>query len=47
MEALAIEAKKQGGMVTMFLDSDAIERATFKGCPGTYLDQQPTFLPIG
>lgn len=44
LEALAIEAKKQGGLVTIFLDSDAIERATYKDVPEQYLDQQPTFL---
>jgi leucyl aminopeptidase (aminopeptidase T) len=44
MEALAIAAKKQGGMVTMFMDSDAVERATFKDVPEQYLDLQPTFF---
>ena len=44
MEALTIEAKKQGGMVTMFLDSDAVERATFKDVPEHYLDLQPTYF---
>jgi aminopeptidase len=44
MEALAIEAKKQGGMVTMFIDSDAVERATFKDVPEQYLELQPTYF---
>lgn len=44
MEALTIEAKKQGGMVTMFLDSDAVERATYKDVPEQYLDLQPTYF---
>lgn len=43
-EALAIEAKKQGGLVTVFYDSDAIERATFKDVPEQYLDLPPTFF---
>lgn len=43
-EALAIEAKKQGGLVTVFYDSDAIERATFKEVPEQYLDEPPAFF---
>jgi len=44
MEALAIEARKQGGMVNMFLDSDKLERATFTEVPEQYLDEQPTYF---
>lgn len=44
MEALAIEAKKQGGLVTMFLDTDAVERATYKDVPEKYLELPPTYF---
>jgi len=44
MEALTIEAKKQGGLVTMFLDSDAVERATYHDVPEKYLELQPTYF---
>jgi leucyl aminopeptidase (aminopeptidase T) len=44
MEALAIEARKQGGIVQMFFDSDKYERAVFTEVPDKYLDQQPTYL---
>ncbi len=44
MEALAIEAAKAGGLVTMFLDSDRLERAIFTEVPENYLDQPPTFF---
>jgi aminopeptidase len=44
MEALAIEARKQGGMVTMFLDSDKFERATFTEVPDKYLELEPTYI---
>ena len=44
MEALAIEARKQGAQVTMFYDSDKYERAVFTQVPEKYLDQQPTYI---
>jgi aminopeptidase len=44
MEALAIEAAKAGGLVTMFLDSDKYERAFYTEVPEKYLEQQPTFF---
>ena len=44
MEALAIEAAKQGGMVTMFLDSDKFERALYTEVPEQYLEQPPTYF---
>jgi len=44
MESLAIEARKQGGQVQMFLDTDKLERATYTEVPVQYLDQQPTFF---
>jgi aminopeptidase len=44
MEALAIEARKQGGLVTMFYDSDKVQRSLFTEVPEKYLDQQPTYF---
>jgi aminopeptidase len=44
MEALAIEAAKAGGLVTMFLDSDKYERALYTEVPEKYLEQQPTYF---
>jgi aminopeptidase len=44
MEALAIEAAKAGGLVTMFLDSDKYERAFYTEVPEKYLEQQPTYF---
>lgn len=44
MEALTIEARKSGGMVTMFLDSDKCERALYTEVPEQYLEQRPTFF---
>jgi leucyl aminopeptidase (aminopeptidase T) len=44
MEDLAIESAKAGGMVTMFLDSDRLERAIYTEVPEQYLEQQPTFI---
>jgi leucyl aminopeptidase (aminopeptidase T) len=44
MEALAIETAKQGGMVTMFLDSDKYERALYTEVPEQYLEQPPTYF---
>jgi aminopeptidase len=44
MEALSIEAAKAGGMVTMFLDTDRVERAFFTEVPEQYLDQQPQYF---
>jgi leucyl aminopeptidase (aminopeptidase T) len=44
MEALAIEAAKRGGMVTMFLDSDKVERAFYTKVPEQYLEQPPTYF---
>ena len=44
MEDLAIESAKAGGLVTMFLDSDKLERAIYTEVPEHYLEQQPTFF---
>ena len=44
MEALAIAVAKQGGLVTMFLDSDKYERALYTEVPEQYLEQPPTFF---
>ena len=44
MEALAIETAKQGGMVTMFLDSDKFERAFYTEVPEQYLEQPPSYF---
>ena len=44
MEALAIEARKQGGMVSMIFDTDKYERAVYTEVPDKYLDQPETYL---
>src|SRR5258706_522192 len=44
MEELAIEAQKAGGLVTMFLDSDRVQRALFKEVPEQYLAQNRIYL---
>lgn len=44
MEALTVEAMKQGGMATMFLDSDKVERAFYTEVPEQYLEQVPTYF---
>ena len=44
MEALAIEAREQGGMVQMFLDSDKYERAVYTEVPDQYLAQEPAYF---
>ena len=44
MEDLSIESAKAGGLVTMFLDSDKLERAIYTEVPEQYLEQQPTYF---
>jgi len=44
MEAVAIEAQKAGGMVTMFLTTDRVVRSFNADVPEKYLDQAPRFL---
>jgi leucyl aminopeptidase (aminopeptidase T) len=44
MEDLAIEAAKAGGMVTMWLDSDKLQRAIYTQVPEKYLEQQPAHI---
>lgn len=44
MEALAIEAQKAGGMVTMFLGSDKVIRSFNADVPEKYLEQEPRFF---
>jgi len=44
MEDLAIESAKAGGLVTMFLDSDKLERAIYTEVPEQYLEQQPDYF---
>jgi len=44
MEALAIEAQKAGGMVTMFLESDLVMRSYNVDVPEKYLEQKPIFF---
>src|SRR6266704_4291798 len=41
MEALAIEAQKAGGMVTMFLSSDSVVRSLNVEVPERFLSQEP------
>ncbi len=43
MEALAIEAQKAGGMVTIFLNSDRVIRSFNMDVPDQYLEQEPRF----
>ena len=44
MEALAIEAQKAGGMVTIFLSSDSVVRSLNVEVPGQFLSQEPRFF---
>lgn len=44
MEAIAIEAQKAGGMVTMFLNSDRVMRSQNVDVPEKYLEQKPVFF---
>jgi aminopeptidase len=44
MEALAIEAMKAGGMVTLFLGSDKVTRYFNADVPDPYLQQEPRFF---
>lgn len=44
MEDLAIGAAKAGGLVTMFLDSDRLERAIYSEVPERYLEMPPKFF---
>ncbi|MDQ6932695.1 MAG: aminopeptidase [Candidatus Eremiobacteraeota bacterium] len=44
MESLAIEAQNAGGIVTMFLDSDAVLRSRNMNVPEKYLSTEPRFL---
>lgn len=44
MEALAIEAQKAGGLVTMFLASDRVIRSRYMDVPENYLAQEPRYL---
>src|SRR2546425_914930 len=44
MEALAIEAQKAGGMVTMFLSSDSVVRSLNVEVPERFLSQEPRFF---
>jgi aminopeptidase len=43
MEAIAIEAQKAGGMVTMFLNSDKVTRSFNADVPDKYLEQEPRY----
>src|SRR5439155_1515084 len=44
MEALAIEAQKAGGMVTIFLSSDSVVRSLDVDVPEQFLSQEPRFF---
>lgn len=44
MEAVAVEAQLQGGMVTLFLDSDRVTRSFYKNVPEAYLEQEPQHI---
>lgn len=44
MEEMAIQAMKAGGLVTMMIDSDRLERALFTEVPENYLEQPPTYF---
>jgi len=44
MEALAIEAQKAGGMVTIFLSSDSVVRSLNVDVPEQFLSQEPRFF---
>ena len=43
MEALAIEAQKAGGLVTMIVNSDRVLRSTWTEVPDEYLKQVPEY----
>src|SRR5438128_6277413 len=43
MEALAIEAQKAGGMVTIFLSSDRVIRSLNMDVPEQYLEEEPRY----
>jgi leucyl aminopeptidase (aminopeptidase T) len=43
MEALAIEVQKAGGMPTMFLNTDRVQRSYNVDVPEEYLSQEPRF----
>jgi leucyl aminopeptidase (aminopeptidase T) len=43
VEAIAIEAQKAGGMVTMLVNSDRVLRSTWTEVPDEYLRQVPTY----
>jgi hypothetical protein len=45
MEALAVEAQKAGGLVTMFPASDKVIRSRYMDVPEDYLAQEPHYLP--
>jgi len=44
MESLSVEVGKAGGMVTMFLSSDRVDRSYFTEVPEKYLEQEPKFF---
>lgn len=44
MEAVAIEAQKQGGIVNLFLYTDAIEYSLMHDVPNTYLGQERPYF---
>ncbi len=44
MEAVAIEAQKQGGLVTMFLRTDALQYSLLRDVPEEYLGQEPAYF---
>ncbi len=44
MEAMAVEAQKAGGLISMWLESDKVARSAFTEMPEKYLDQKPSFL---
>lgn len=44
MEAVAIEARKQGGLVRMFLTTDALQYSLLRDVPDEYLGQEQAFF---
>ncbi len=44
MQAVAIEAQKAGGMVTMFLNTDAMARSRWVEMPEQFLEQEPRYM---
>ncbi len=44
MEAVAIEAQKAGGLVTMFLASDSVTRSSYRDVPEKYLSNKPEYF---